>query len=208
MGRLTLAAMTPAMFDKLKAATPEALAQSNGFKEVRRYVAGRPSVALPTEAEVRRQIEERAYAKGLAEGREQMRLEEAARRENDAAAMSRLEISLGRIDGDQAAVLAERLKLTVLELCETLIDAQSVDEVGLEKRALKVINMLGDAGPRVLKLNPLDMELLAKRLPEGIVVQADPSLERGSLRMETADRGMEDGPQVWRRAIADAMSSC
>lgn len=208
MGRLTLAVMTPAMFDKFKAATPEALSQSHGFKEVRRYVAGRPSAALPTEAEIRRQIEENAYARGFAEGREQMRLEEAARRENDAAAMSRLEISLGRIDGDQAAVLAERLKFAALELCETLIDAHSVDEVGLEKRALKVISMLGDGGPRVLKLNPLDVELIAKRMPEGIVIEADASLERGSLRMETADQGMEDGPQVWRRAIADAMRSC
>ncbi len=196
------------MFDGMKAASPAALCRTGGFQETRRYASHIPVAAAPSEAEIRQKIEENAYAKGLAEGREQMRLEQLAVHDADMAAMAELELSLGRIDADLAAQLADRLKMGVLELCETLIAPQAVDAEALEKRALKVIDMLGDAEKRVLRLNPLDMEMIAKRVPEGISVEADGSLERGSLRLESSDGGIEDGPQVWRRAIADAMSSC
>ena len=36
----------------------------------------------------------------------------------------------------------------------------------------------------------------------------DSTLERGSLRVESANGGVEDGPAVWRRAIGEALHQC
>jgi flagellar assembly protein FliH len=60
---------------------------------------------------------------------------------------------------------------------------------------------------RVL-LNPEDLELIEGRLPAGLVVEADAGVERGGLRIETADGGIEDGPTHWRRALAEAFGEC
>ena len=61
---------------------------------------------------------------------------------------------------------------------------------------------------RVLRLHPDDLALIAGQLPEGLPVLADPVLERGGLRVETSNGGVEDGPEQWRRAIAEALSAC
>ena len=51
-------------------------------------------------------------------------------------------------------------------------------------------------------------DLVGKRLPEGLDVLPDPALERGALRVETQNGGVEDGPAHWRAAIAEALASC
>ena len=60
---------------------------------------------------------------------------------------------------------------------------------------------------RVL-LNPDDVLLVEARLPQGLEIEADPSVERGALRIETADGGIEDGPSQWRRILAEAFREC
>jgi flagellar assembly protein FliH len=54
-------------------------------------------------------------------------------------------------------------------------------------------------------LHPADSVLLADRLPEGTRVEPDATLERGELRFETAEGGVEDGPGQWRRALCEAL---
>ena len=61
---------------------------------------------------------------------------------------------------------------------------------------------------RVIRLHPDDMALVAPRLAPDWGVEPDPALERGSLRVETASGGVEDGPATWRRAIAEALHQC
>jgi len=39
-------------------------------------------------------------------------------------------------------------------------------------------------------------------------VLADPSLERGAIRVEGTSGGVEDGPATWRKAIAEALARC
>jgi flagellar assembly protein FliH len=50
--------------------------------------------------------------------------------------------------------------------------------------------------------------LIGTRLPASLTVEADPSVERGGLRIETTDGGIEDGPSHWRRALAEAFGQC
>ena len=58
---------------------------------------------------------------------------------------------------------------------------------------------------RVVRLHPADIELVSPRLKADWTVQPDPSLERGTVRVETATGGVEDGPAAWRMAIAEAL---
>ena len=43
---------------------------------------------------------------------------------------------------------------------------------------------------------------------DSLDLRADASVERGGLRVETEDGGVEDGPEQWRRAIEEALGSC
>jgi flagellar assembly protein FliH len=61
---------------------------------------------------------------------------------------------------------------------------------------------------RVIRLHPDDIALLAPRFTADWQVVPDAALERGSLRVETASGGIEDGPELWRRAIAEALHQC
>ena len=61
---------------------------------------------------------------------------------------------------------------------------------------------------RVLRLHPEDLKLMAARLPDGLATLEDPALERGALRIESSSGGVEDGPEHWRRAIAEAVAQC
>lgn len=197
------------MSNRLLPASSETLSRQKGFVPAVRYNAATvPTASKKSDADIRREIEQSSYACGLAEGREQMRAEMAAERSADIQAMEKLEVGLGSLDADLRAQLKERLKATVLELCESFLAPAAADVDALEMRIEKVIEMVSGKAIRILKLHPLDMEFIAKRLPSDIAVQADGSMERGSLRVETSEGGLEDGPHVWRRAVADALSSC
>ena len=60
---------------------------------------------------------------------------------------------------------------------------------------------------RVL-LHPEDLALVEGRLPEGIALVPDPAIERGGLRIDSEDGGIEDGPAQWRRILAEAFGAC
>ena len=85
----------------------------------------------------------------------------------------------------------------------------ALDAEGLAARILAAVAMLRRTqDERRVLLNPDDLLLLEGRLPAGFEVEADPSVERGGLRIETADGGIEDGPSQWRRILAEAFREC
>jgi flagellar assembly protein FliH len=61
---------------------------------------------------------------------------------------------------------------------------------------------------RVICLHPEDLKLVAPRFLAEWPVAPDAALERGTVRIETASGGVEDGPATWRRAIAEALDQC
>lgn len=145
------------------------------------------------------------YARGLGDA------QEAAAQiiaEQDAA-RSRIELALTRLDAAMQAELQERLRETVIALCEAAIAPAALDPEGLTRRVQVAAAMLARAeDARVIRLHPEDLALIAARLPEDWHFEPDATLERGAVRVEGALGGVEDGPEQWRRAIEEALRQC
>lgn len=129
--------------------------------------------------------------------------------EAEDAARARIELSLARLDGELAEQLRQKLFATVEALCEAAIAPLALDKAALAARVERAAAMLARADDeRVLRLHPDDLKLIKTRLPKDLDVLADPALERGALRVESSNGGVEDGPEHWRRAIAEALGQC
>lgn len=150
-----------------------------------------------------------AYRRGLAEGRAEAEGQAAQREHEREAQRAAIELAFARFDAGSAAALRERLRLTVLALCEETVLPLAIDANGLAARIEKATAMLQRAqDERRVLLHPEDLALVQARLPADVVAVPDPSVERGALRIETADGGIEDGPSQWRRILAEAFREC
>ena len=52
------------------------------------------------------------------------------------------------------------------------------------------------------------LALIAPLLPADWTFTPDPALDRGALRIENGDGGVEDGPEQWRLAVLEALRLC
>ncbi len=85
----------------------------------------------------------------------------------------------------------------------------AIDQGALLARIDKAVAMLSRSyDERTIRLNPEDLSMLSDRLSADWTVVADASLARGSLRVESIEGGIDDGPESWRRAIAEALGPC
>lgn len=145
------------------------------------------------------------YARGLAEAQEaaaQLMAEQEAARQ-------KIEFALGRFDTAMQTDLQDRLRETVVALCEVAIAPAALDPEALGRRVQVAAAMMARAeDQRVIHLHPEDLALIASRLPEDWHFEPDATLERGALRVEGASGGVEDGPEQWRRAIHEALRQC
>lgn len=187
----------------------------SGFRSDSRFAAAPPAPPQAPEPPAPGPEEEpedplaRAFADGYAAGAEQAAAEAALRAAEDAAAREGLALSLRRLDADDAEELRLRLRDTVVALCEAAILPLALDQSALLGRIELAVAMLARADDdRTIRLNPDDLSFLAPRMPEEWRVEADPALPRGALRVETPSGGVEDGPEQWRRAIAETLHQC
>ncbi len=150
-----------------------------------------------------------AWDEGYAAGHAEASAAALAGAEADAAARAAITLSLARLDSQLAEALRQKLFVTVETLCEAAIAPLALDQAALTVRVERAAAMLSRADDeRVLRLHPDDFKLVARHLPADLEVLSDPALERGSLRIESASGGVEDGPAHWRRAIAEALGQC
>lgn len=153
------------------------------------------------------QAREEAHAQGYAEGHAEAEHDFLQRE----ALRARFAFSFDRIDGQCAEQLRNRLMDTVMALCEATLAPLALDKEALAMRVQRAVAMFSRADDdRVIRLNAEDLELVRDSLPEDWTFVVDPTLEAGALRVETSSRGMEgggveDGPEQWRRAIAEAL---
>lgn len=182
------------------------IGRSAGFARNPRYSAMVAAVPEPTPGpDPLIEAFERGYAEGTAVARAEADQRE---RERDAAS-ERIELALAQMDQQAMAELRERLRQTVMELCEQAVMPLALDMDGLAHRVERATAMLQRAqDERRVLLNPADFALMQARLPAGLAAEPDPSVERGALRIETPDGGIEDGPRQWRRALAEAFREC
>lgn len=182
---------------------------SDGFRMSPMF-GGKPRGPDPrlVEAEQRQAAERSAYERGLEEGRAQARREAEEALNAEIGARDRLGAAFALVDEQSARRMADRLREAAVALCTRTLAPLEIDAELLASRIERIIAMIADAERRIVRVNPADVDFLAKRLKDEALVEADASLPRGSLRVETAEGGIEDGPEVWRRAIEDALSSC
>jgi flagellar assembly protein FliH len=187
---------------------------ATGFRPDSRFAEWQPVTVLEPEPVAQRLEPEvdpvsEAFMQGYAQGLETARGEAAQAANANAVAAEGLALSFTRLDHALEEQLRERLRDTVIALCEAAIAPLALDEDMLARRISKAAAMLARADDdRVIRVHPEDLELLAPRLLADWQVEADATLERGAIRVEGAHGGVEDGPATWRRAIAEALHQC
>ena len=188
---------------------------TSSFRASSRYGDWQPVTVLEPEAPAPIRLEPEvdpvsdAFMKGYAQGLDVAREEAAAAALADTAAGAKLALSFARLDDALEEQLRQRLRDTVVALCEAALAPLAIDEDMLTRRIAKAAAMLARADDdRVIRVHPQDLDLLAPRLQAEWDVQADATLERGAIRVEGANGGVEDGPSTWRRAIAESLHQC
>ena len=200
---------------------PAMLGQQGTFARDTRFVPrgletlggalGRPLAPPPPPPEPELPIDpfEQARAEGFAAGLAHARAEAMSRAQTEAEAQARFEFAFSRLDAELTETLRQRLLDTVVGLCEATLKPLALDRKALAARVEKVAAMFVRADDeRVIRLHPDDLELVRPQLPADWEFAPDPALSRGTIRVETRSGGAEDGPESWRRAIAEALDLC
>ncbi|MEL7687996.1 FliH/SctL family protein [Citromicrobium bathyomarinum] len=150
-----------------------------------------------------------AFARGREEGRAEAMAEAAAQRAEEDSAREAISLAFARFDEDSARQLRERLQETVRALCEDAVLPLALDIEGLARRVEAAAALLQrKTDERVIHLNPSDHALVMPLIDPALTLVPDPTIERGGLRIDTEDGGVEDGPAQWRQAIAEALGQC
>ena len=153
--------------------------------------------------------EQLAFARGLEEGRMQAAMEFEARAAEETRRLDALEHVIRRVSGEETAALREMLRQTVLVLCEKSVLPLALDIDGLAARVEMAAAMLVRAqDQKHIRLNPQDCELVRPLVAADLVLEPDPSIERGGLRIDAEDGGVEDGPSAWRAILEEALGEC
>jgi flagellar assembly protein FliH len=150
-----------------------------------------------------------AFAEGFAAGCAAAQAEAEEQARIAAEAREALSLAFVRLDHELEEELRLRLRDTVAALCEAAVAPLALDADALMRRIEKAVSMLARADDeRIIRLHPDDIALISPRLAMDWQIVPDSSLERGGLRVESTSGGVEDGPAVWRRAIAEALRQC
>ena len=197
------------LFDRPRLARLGTLPDSGGFRADPRY-GGAPVQPDPRGAELaeRQEIETEACARGFEEGRAAAMADAEAHAARENAARTRLGQTLAHIGSEDVERLSERLRDIALAVCTDMLAPLALDAAALNRRIATCLALLSQAEERVLHLHPDDIGFLDDDLRQSLTVTPDPALERGAIRVETADGGVEDGPACWRSAIAEALRTC
>ncbi len=148
---------------------------------------------------------QRGFAEGLAQGEENALASERERDSRRAA----IELAFARFDERCAGKLREGLRQTVHALCEEMIVPLALEPESLADRIEKAAGMLQRAqDDQCVLLNPEDLPLVEARVPAGLKLRGDETVERGGLRIETEDGGVEDSPTQCGRILAEAFREC
>ncbi|MGA9581114.1 MAG: FliH/SctL family protein [Allosphingosinicella sp.] len=148
--------------------------------------------ASPTPEDELARVESEAFALGFESGREAVEQELGAEREAIGALAQSLE-ALRPLPPQQLALL---LAETVDRLVRQLVGEVGVDPVLLLSRAKAAAAVLGgEAAAAKMRLHPDDVPLLADA-GLSVAVEADPTVERGAIRIETATGWIEDSPDI------------
>jgi len=146
----------------------------------------------PSHVHTSADLQAAAFAQGFEEGRkavEDMITDERA-------AIIQLAGSLEVLKPQPSQALAMLLSETVERLVRQIMGTVTIDRDTLIDRCERAAELIGEeAGPMRLRLHPDDLELLADA-PIDTPLVGDPHLLRGTIRLETDEGWIEDGPEA------------
>ncbi|WP_379551837.1 FliH/SctL family protein [Qipengyuania sp. DGS5-3] len=146
---------------------------------------------------------EAAYAKGYAAGLAEAEAEHAQRVEIGGSLRS----ALGRLDQVAERSLRQHLAQTVAQLCAQVIEPELINAAALEQRCADQVHAIGENFRELsLHIHPSDLSLLSQQIQDAMPIHTDAALARGSLQISGKDGAMRDGPDEWRRTIAEALA--
>jgi flagellar assembly protein FliH len=138
------------------------------------------------------ELEAGAYARGHADGRATVEAEFAAERD----ALARLAETLEVLQPQPAGALALLLAETVDRLVREIVGQVEIDPITLLARAKAAAELVArEAEPTRLHAHPDDLVHLEQARLD-LAFEADPSLPRGTIVLETGEGWIEDGPAV------------
>jgi len=150
-----------------------------------------------------------AYRSGFEDGQISAKADAEAQLSRERAERAAIELAFARFDMESAQALRESLRTTVHALCDEAVLPLALDSEALASRIEVAAAMLQRKhDQRIIHIHPEDLTLVRDSVPPELELRPDATIERGGLRVETDDGGVEDGPQQWRRAIAEAFDSC
>lgn len=184
-----------------------ALGKRGSFARDDRYT--KPQVQnVPADAVIE-DAAEQAYRAGYEDGQVSARADCEARLQAERAARSAIELAFARFDAESERHLRDRMLATVRALCEEAVLPLALDTEGLARRVEAAAAMLQRKhDQRIIHIHPEDLKLVRDSVTGDLELVPDGSVERGGLRVETEDGGVEDGPQQWRRALAEIFDTC
>ena len=167
-----------------------------GFRTL--YAVGETELLAPDYDEPEPQADpvEQARIEGFTLGYEEGCRDTAASYTQEQDAIERLIDSLQGLAPAASGGLSTMLSTAVIRLIGQIVGEVDVDVALLRQRCEAVAAFIEDGeGRGALHLNPEDVPLI-EGAGIGVPLVADPSLRRGSVRLDTAEGWVEDGPDV------------
>lgn len=184
-----------------------ALGKRGNFSRSSRFTQPEPRSAPP--APDVEDAAEKAYSAGYEDGQISARADFEAQLKSERDGRSAIELAFARFDAESERSLRDGLLATVHALCEEAVLPLALDAEGLARRIDAAAAMLKRKHDRrVIHIHPDDLDLVRESISSDLELVPDASVERGGLRVETEDGGVEDGPQQWRRALAEIFDTC
>jgi flagellar assembly protein FliH len=119
-----------------------------------------------------------------------------------------LRLNFRALDEAAMGALAQDISATVLALCNQVLGEYAADEKALEQRCHAAARRLGSgARDLTLTLNPETFEALETANFPGWTLETDAALFPGELRLSGPQGAVREGPEDWRRAIAEALGA-
>jgi len=176
-----------------------AMAQGRGFRPL--SFGGAPvrqAMSFDVDAELEA---DDPFAQGLAEGQ---RLAEAAFAVERGQLLA-LVASAEALQDEPSEELAQLIAETVERLVRQIVDTAPIDAEWLQAQAETAAAMVAEADKaRTLWVNPADAALLMDA-PIALPIEADPSMIRGTVRIETSAGWIEHGRAVYLNELRAAL---
>lgn len=145
---------------------------------------------------------DRAFAKGLEEGRAAATVEYSAELERQRA----LRLVFRQLDQTAMDSLASELATTVETLCTQAFGEFELPHDVLSRQCEAAAKRLGSAASDChVQLHADDLAMLDEDTRSAWRVEANSTLERGTVLLIGPAGEVRDGPEEWRRAIAAAL---